>query len=353
MKLGLITLWIVAGLLAALVSGAADQKGAPTPARSLAGAGPRMGMASTVYDFGKVSAGELVKHDFVFTNPGKATLEIFDVQPGCGCTTAGTWTRKVKPGRRGVIPLEFNSANFSGAVSKQATVRCNDPSQTNVVLEIRGTVWRPIEVSASMVTFNVSTESAARETRTVRILSNLDEPLKLSAPRCTNDSFQAELETVREGREFELRISAAGSPAWSFAAAPVTLQTSSARMPAIEVMAYVMVQQPVTVIPPQLLLPAGPFSNAVHEVITILYLGTNSLALSAPAINVPGVAMRLQETQPGRAFNLTLDFPVGFLAPPGQKTEVTVKSNHAKFPLLKMPVYQIERSSGAGKGKEF
>ena len=111
MKPSLLTLWIVAGILTALASGAADQKGARTPAASPAGAGPRMGLDSAIYDFGKVSAGELVKHDFVFTNLGKATLEIFDVQPGCGCTTAGTWTRKVKPGQRGVIPMEFNSAN--------------------------------------------------------------------------------------------------------------------------------------------------------------------------------------------------------------------------------------------------
>jgi len=47
----------------------------------------------------------------------------------------------------------------------------------------------------------------------------------------------------------------------------------------------------------------------------------------------------VQETQPGRLFNLTVNFPAGFQIKADQKLEVTLKSNHPKFPLIKVPVF--------------
>ena len=101
----------------------------PQPSPTAGGVGPKIKFANTVHDFGRISGGDITKCDFVFTNVGDKTLEITDVRPGCGCTTAGAWTRQVEPGKTGTIPLQFNSANFHGAVTKTATVTCNDPSQ--------------------------------------------------------------------------------------------------------------------------------------------------------------------------------------------------------------------------------
>ena len=108
-----------------------------------------------------------------------------------------------------------------------------------------------------------------------------------------------------------------------------------------------MVQQPVVVAPTQIMLPPGPLTNTVHHVVTIRSTGTNSLVLSDAAVNVPGAAVRIQETQPGRFFNLTVDFPEGFQAKPEQKVELTVKSNHPKFPLITVPVFQPQRPAAA------
>ena len=51
--------------------------------------GPKIEFAEPKFDFGKVPAGEIIKHAFAFTNTGDQTLEIKDVRPSCGCTTAG------------------------------------------------------------------------------------------------------------------------------------------------------------------------------------------------------------------------------------------------------------------------
>ena len=185
----------------------------------------------------------------------------------------------------------------------------------------------------------------------MHIVSNLNEPIKLPGPQCTNESFHAELKTVKEGKEFELQITGVRPAFYSSIATPITLRTSSAKIPTIAVIAYLIVQQPVTVIPPQILLLPGSFANAVHEVVTVCYTGTNSFALTDATVYVASVAVRTKETEPGRSFNLTVDFPAAFRVEPNQKVELTVKSNHPRFPLITVPVFapQVPTAAAAKK----
>src|SRR6266540_4154163 len=249
MKTNVTTVLMVAALFGGIASVLAQTKNSPAPESPVDTSGPRIEFATNVFNFGKVTSGELVRHDFVFTNVGTATLEIKDVRPGCGCTTAGSWDKQVEPGKTGTIPLQFNSSNFGGAVTKSATVTCNDPGKSNVVLQITGTVWKPIEVTPTMAVFNVSDESETNVTKVVRIVNNLEEPLKLSDLKCTNQVFRTELKTVQPDKEFELHITAVPPFAGPSISAPVTLNTSSAKMPIISVTAYVAVRQGVAVMP--------------------------------------------------------------------------------------------------------
>ncbi|MCI0350386.1 MAG: DUF1573 domain-containing protein, partial [Acidobacteriales bacterium] len=304
-------------------------------------AGPKIQFASTTFNFGTIESGAIVKHDFVFTNSGTAILEIKDVRPGCGCTATGKWDRLVEPGKTGVIPLEFNSANFGGTINKSAAVTCNDPAQTNVLLQITGIVWKAIEVTPMMAYFHLSSEGQqTNETRIVRIVNNQDEPLTLSDLQCTNKSFKAELKTVKPGKEFEVHITAIPPFASLSISAPVTLKTSSPKMPSINLSAYVMVQEPVAVSPNSIVLPAGALTNATRRDVIIRNNGTNTLVLSDAKVNVPGGEVRLAESLPGRMFSLAVTLPTGFEMKPGQAVEVTVKSNHPRYPLIKVPVIQ-------------
>ena len=311
---------------------------APTTSLSIAPA-PKIQFAETTYDFGRVDSGEAVTHDFVFTNIGTATLEITGVRPGCGCTTAGDWDRRVEPGRTGIIPLQFNSGAFSGKVSKPATVTCNDPGQSIVVIYITGTIWKPFEVTPPMAVFNVSSEAKDSEVRVVHIVNNSDEPITLSDLYCARP-FQANLKTVEPGKEFSLEITATPPFTTNSTAVPITLKTSSPKMAEIKVSAYVVIKQPVVVAPSQILLPAGPLTDPVRSVVMIRDDGTNSLVLSDADVNIAGADVSVAETVRGRMFNLTVNFPAGLEIRPDQKAEVTVKSNHPGFPLIRVPVRQ-------------
>lgn len=306
--------------------------------------GPQIQFKSVEFDFGKVTAGELVKHEFIFTNTGATTLLITDVKPGCGCTSPGKWDREVAPGKTGVIPLQFNSAGFGGSVAKTTTVTCNDTNRATMSLTLKGTVWMPIEVTPSMAMFQLPSDGQTNETKIVRILNHLDAPLSLSNPQVTNRNFRAELKTIRPGKEFELHITSVPPFTSTTTYLPISLKTSSEKMPMINVTAYAMVQPQVVVRPERFSLPAGPLKAAIKPSVSIQNNSTNALTLSEPTSNVPELEVRLEEIMAGQSYNLMATFPEGFQAQPGKNIEVTVKSSHPKFPLIKVPVFQYQAS---------
>ncbi len=304
------------------------------------GIGPRIQFAEHLHDFGTIQAGETLKYTFVYTNTGLATLEIQQVRTSCGCTTAGEWDKRVEPGATGKIPIQFRSANFSGPIQKSVTVICNDPQRSNVMLGIKGTVWVPVEVTPKTVMFQYDSESPAEETRKVRILSNLKEPLKLSAPVSGNPAFRAKLETITEGKEYALLVSTVPPIGTGMITAAITVEVADTNVQPFQVQVYALERQPLMISPSQLLLPAGPIRTELRPSFSIRTHSPTPLELSEPSINIPGVKVELKELQPGRLFSLTPTFPAGFELPAGQRVEVSVKTNHPKRPVIRVPVVQ-------------
>jgi hypothetical protein len=302
--------------------------------------GPRIQFAELVHDFGEIQAGETIKHTFLYTNTGLATLEIQQVRTSCGCTTAGEWDRRIEPGEAGKIPIQFSSANFSGPIQKTVTVVSNDPKQGNVILQVKAQVWVPVEVTPKTVMFQYDSESPVEETRTIRIISNLKEPLKLLEPRSEHPAFGLKLETVSEGKEYALMVSTVPPIGTGMITAPIVIQASDTNVQPVRVQAYAVERRPIMISPSQLLLPAGPMPGEMRPSFSIRTQTSRPLVLSEASINIPGVTVEVKELQPGRLYSLTPTFPAGFSLPTGQRVEVSVKSDHPKHPVIRVPVVQ-------------
>jgi len=165
----------------------------------------------------------------------------------------------------------------------------------------------------------------------------------LSAPESSNPAFVAELATNQPGKEFQLLVKTVPPLAAGTVQGHITLKTSSTNMAVINVTAYAIVQPALTVAPAQITLPAIQVGNSTPATVSIRYVGTNVLALSEAAVNAKGVAVDLKEVQPGRDFTLAVSFPAGFGMAPGEKVELSVKSNHPQYPVIKVPVIQPPR----------
>ena len=69
----LLWVWLILALLAGFTQAAEEKEEKAVPV---------IHVEEPVYDFQQVSQGEVVKHDFLILNRGKAPLEIKSVNPG-------------------------------------------------------------------------------------------------------------------------------------------------------------------------------------------------------------------------------------------------------------------------------
>lgn len=94
-----------------------------------------------LYDFGNITEGKSVTHEFIFTNVGARPLTITDAMASCGCTTP-IWPKEpVMPGKQGKITVTYHSAGHAGPFIKNIFISSNaiTPGQS-YVLHIKGNV---------------------------------------------------------------------------------------------------------------------------------------------------------------------------------------------------------------------
>ena len=317
---------------------------ASTPASPAAesGTGAKIQFATPIYDFGKARSPEPVKYVYYFTNTGDAVLELSNVQPQCGCTTAGDYTRKVEPGQTGTIPIQFNTSAYNGQVFKTITVASNDKKQPNYVLQLKGTVWKPIETIPQYTVLNVPPDTQTASI-TVQVTNHLDEALELYAPEVSISAVSAELKTNEAGKSFSVVLTTVPPYSANNLSGKVTLKTSLTNMATLEVPFWVNIQPAVSVLPPQVYLQQAPLAVASSNVIRIQNSSSNPLTLSEPSVNVPGVDVHIKELNPGHIFEVVFGFPAGFEVPPGQQAMATIKSSNPQHALIKIPIMQTQR----------
>jgi hypothetical protein len=104
-----------------------DSKSDMSSADSLAAAenAPKIEFEQESYDFGTLKEGDIVEHEFVFTNTGKSPLQILKVDVQCGCTVASKPEAPIGIGQKSRIGVRFNSLGKVGVNKKFVTIYSN------------------------------------------------------------------------------------------------------------------------------------------------------------------------------------------------------------------------------------
>lgn len=100
---------------------------------------PKVEFDELSYDFGEIVEGDIIKHNFTFTNTGKTNLSIKKATATCGCTKPSFPFIDIEPGETGYIGVTYNSVNKDGDQKPEITVYSNaDPKE--ITLYLKGTV---------------------------------------------------------------------------------------------------------------------------------------------------------------------------------------------------------------------
>jgi hypothetical protein len=315
---------------------------APAPAVS----GPLIQFDNPSFDFGKASLGEKVRHNYIVTNTGTEPLQITNVHPSCHCTAAGDWSHSppIEPGKTVQIPVQLDTSGMNGPVTRTIDVYSNAKNEPRKTLLLKGTVWKPIDVTPSVALLNIPPDATNEVTTTVRIVNQTDNPVTISNPVSANDKvFTALLKETKPGKEYDLLVTS--HPPYNPGNAPgtITLTTSLASSPTISVPVTASVPQPIQIYPAQIFVNAAPDRWTTNKV-TIHANTSNVLVLSNPKASDSRIHVEIQPMTPAKGmFNLMVAFPPGFQAEPGKPTEVTVESNHPRFPTIQIPIRDYAR----------
>jgi hypothetical protein len=324
--------------LAAQTTPTPPSSGPPAVAQASSAPGPIIEVDKVLFDFGRISVGEKARHTYIITNTGDATLQITNVHPGCHCTTAGDWTHTIEPGKTGSIPVQFDSTGFSGNITRTVDVYSNAKNEPHKVLHLKGTIWKPIEYAATAV-LSIPADGTNEASTTVKIVNKTDNPITLSNVVSAKSQFTAELKETKPGQEFELVIT--GHPPYpnGNTSGTISINTSLASTPIINVTAMLNVTPAIQVSPSQIILNGQPDRGTTNRV-TIVANTTNLLTLSNPMASDSQIQVDLKPGARKGLFTLTVVTPPGFHLTPGQRAEVTIESNHPRYPVIRIPIMQ-------------
>lgn len=326
---GILALLVLARLSTALATDSAP-----------GGAAPRFAPASLEHDFGRVIPRERLRHTLNVTNLGGTALRLSHFERSCSCVEPAVRELVIAPGGVGRLEVGVQAGDPSGAFVETLAFETNDPDRPAGKLTFRGVVFRRIEAVPDFVVLPITPDSPLSQSVTVRIVNHGSTPVGLGEPRGSNPAFAAVLRPRVPGREYDLEFRATRPLPNGNHYGRFSLTTDDPEVREIVATVFVPGLAAVVITPPVLELPlAGvppPATNA--PVVLVRSTSDHRLEVTDPVTDLPGARVRMEVREPGRLVAVHLHLPANFTPARGFRSEVTVKTNHPRFPVLRIPV---------------
>jgi hypothetical protein len=104
---------------------------------------PKGVLSEESYNFGTITQGEKINHDFYLKNEGKDPLVIRKISTTCGCTASAPDKYEIPGGDQAVLKCSFDSRGKAGKQFQTVTIILNDPAKSTQVIRFIGTVENP------------------------------------------------------------------------------------------------------------------------------------------------------------------------------------------------------------------
>ncbi|CAN5855852.1 hypothetical protein BH11BAC7_BH11BAC7_13910 [soil metagenome] len=97
---------------------------------------------SVKHNFGMIHQGDIVVHEFTFTNTGDEPLIITDAEVTCHCTTVDFPKQPLAKGQKGIIKVTYDSKSAMDRQERTVIVKSN-ASNAPVTLTFKAVVLKP------------------------------------------------------------------------------------------------------------------------------------------------------------------------------------------------------------------
>ncbi|MCM0082211.1 DUF1573 domain-containing protein [Geomonas sp. Red32] len=152
-------------------------------------AAPELTVEQGKYNFGTITQGKKVQHNFTVKNTGDAPLQIRQLIASCGCTAAKPSTSTIAPGKTGQIQVTFDSANFSGRVEKSVTMTTNAGRTPSYIFYLDGTIEEQLQVVPRQLAFAPATAGVTKM-GTITVSNKSGATVRLLSVKVNSTSMQ-------------------------------------------------------------------------------------------------------------------------------------------------------------------
>jgi len=172
---------------------------------------PKLVLSEESWHFGEVRPDEQPSHVFKIKNEGEQKLVIESVYSSCSCVILELVKKEIEPGEETELVATFDPYGYEGDVTKNITVKSNDPEKPEKIIETSITVLRVPnpDIELSQQTFDLGVLSS-KETPVIEFtISNNGDADLIIQEVITEDIFTHNINTpftISPEKEFETKF---------------------------------------------------------------------------------------------------------------------------------------------------
>ncbi len=209
--------------------------------------GPELVLSEREHHFGKVMAGDTLRHSFKLKNTGDEELKIEDIKI-TGMFTKVVLKKLIPPKQEINVTLTMDTDKLSGEAEAGVAFRTNDPVTPWVELKMRGLII-PLVAIQPMPEMFFSVYGGQAKEDAVNIVNNSGEPLKITSLHYETQRFEARIKPIKEGKEYRLLVKVIPDAQPGRSMEKVILFTDNKRVPQVIVGVNIFIKRDVYTFP--------------------------------------------------------------------------------------------------------
>lgn len=294
------------------------------------------------FEFGSVSEGTVVAHDFEIRNTGTADLQIQRIAPACGCTAATVTSPIVSPGKSEKIRVKFDTAGFSGSKFKQIHVFTSDKDLSDIVFTLRGTILSEVRVEPATLDFGDVSRTSSQGSRRQQFAVSVEKDAGLRISGASSSSKWVHVtEIARRQGSTVFGVELLPTVRRGALRERVVVRFVDDKKPAINVPVVANVLGDVQLSPAVLSFGVVSGSEAIERRVQWRSTSPSPVRIKKVRSSEPAVSAELVDIQPGKQGVLVVRLhPERFVTQ--LKATVTLTTDSKEDPELVLAVYAVK-----------
>ncbi|MCB0333416.1 MAG: DUF1573 domain-containing protein [Bdellovibrionales bacterium] len=301
----------------------------------------KLHIPQATYDFGSVSQGLTVSHDFVVENKGEGALHIQRIVPSCGCTASSVDKDFIQAGASGKVHVDFDTSGFSGEKVKTVRLYTNDPDNLSAILSLRGTIEPDVLATPKRLYFGELLQGGPEAKRTKIVTTTAREGSKVKLGEVSTRSKFIEISMLESSAtKKQLQVTLLPDIKLGEFRDRLVVRVSGAKQQAVNIPVFASIKGPIRVRPSAVSFGVLEGAQPLQKTVKIENLGSTPLLLQDIESHHPSVKATKKVVQEGKVYvvNVTVD---PSLVKKELRGSLEIQTNLEDQPSIKLSVYGV------------